>query len=91
MLTLNEINEGMQRLKGWDLDVNTLVKNFNFPDSKAAMSFVNKIMEISDNLNHYPDIVISYNVIKLSLITHSENSLTNSDFKLAEEIDKITN
>ena len=90
MITLAEINQHMEKLKDWDMDVNTLVKTFHFENSKASIDFVNKIMEIADEMNHHPDIFISYNIVKLSLITHSENSLSSADFKLAEAIDKIT-
>ena len=64
-------------------------KNFEFKNFKEALDFVNKSGEIAEKEDHHPDIFLSYNKVRISLTTHSQNSLTNRDFKVAQEIDKI--
>jgi 4a-hydroxytetrahydrobiopterin dehydratase len=39
---------------------------------------------------HHPDITINYNLVTLSLSTHSEGGVTEKDFQLAKEIDGLT-
>ena len=89
MLPLNVISERMQKLDNWSLEEHSIVKDYSFENFKEALEFVNKIGEISEKMNHHPDILISYNKIRLTLTTHSERTLTFKDFELAEEIDKI--
>ncbi|MBI2631581.1 4a-hydroxytetrahydrobiopterin dehydratase [Candidatus Pacearchaeota archaeon] len=89
MLTLEDIKEKMGKLQNWALDGTMIVKDSMFPDFKAAMEFVNKVAEIAEKHNHHPAIVIDYNHVHLSLITHETNSLSEKDFKVAEDIDKI--
>ncbi|MBS3091781.1 4a-hydroxytetrahydrobiopterin dehydratase [Candidatus Pacearchaeota archaeon] len=91
MLSLHEINEKMKSLKDWDLDVNVLTKTFVFPENKQVQEFVNKVMQLSEELNHHPEIIINKNTVKLNLITKEENTLTKLDFQLAEAIDRIEN
>ena len=89
MLTLHDIQLGMQNLKNWALDGNSILKEIEFKDFKEAMQFVNKVSEIAENKGHHPDIFIFYNKVRLILTTHSSGGLTEKDFELAEEIDKI--
>jgi len=89
MLTLAIIQERMKKLKNWGLESNFIVKDFSFDSFKEAIDFVNKIGEIAQKQNHYPDIVIAERIVRLSLTTHLERGLTSADFELAEEIDKL--
>ena len=89
MLTLGIIQERMGKLDNWSLERDSIVKDFEFKDFREALDFVNKIGEIAEKQEHHPDIVISYNKVKVSLTTHSENGLTSRDFKVAEDIDKM--
>ena len=89
MLPLGIINEKLSTVKNWGLEGGFIVKDFSFSNFKEAMDFVNKVAELSEEQNHHPDIVISYNKVRLSLTTHSEKGLTSKDFDLAREIDKL--
>ncbi|MDX1608021.1 MAG: 4a-hydroxytetrahydrobiopterin dehydratase [Candidatus Spechtbacterales bacterium] len=76
---------------GWTVkNEKELYKKFKFPDFKEAMKFVNKIANIAEEINHHPDISISYNEVALSITTHSENNLTNKDYTLARRIHEET-
>lgn len=89
MLSLQEISQEMADLSNWSLETAAITKEFTFVDFKQAIDFVNKIGEIAEKIQHHPDIMINYNVVRLSLSTHSANGLTKIDFQLAREIDKI--
>jgi 4a-hydroxytetrahydrobiopterin dehydratase len=53
------------------------------------MGLVNKIAEAAEMAQHHPDIAINYNVVGVSLSTHSEGGVTQKDFDLAQQIDKL--
>ena len=89
MLSLGLINERMQKLDNWSLEENCIIKDYGFNSFKEALDFVNKIGEIAERINHHPDILLSYNKVRLTLTTHSEKTITLKDFEVAEEIDKI--
>ncbi len=88
MLSLNEINEHMEKLSGWDFDLTFLTKTFIFDDSAKVLIFLDKIMELSNDLNHHPEIIINHLKVQINLTTHSENAVTMKDFELAEAIDR---
>ena len=89
MLTLKEIQDLMVELKDWSLEPDSITKDFSFNNFKESLDFVNKVGEIAEKLGHHPDIMINYNLVRLSLTTHSEKGLTRKDFDLAKEIDKL--
>jgi 4a-hydroxytetrahydrobiopterin dehydratase len=89
MLPLFEIQSKMGRLRNWALEGDSLVKNKTFKDFKESMDFVNKVAEIAEKHEHHPIFLINYNSVRMTLTTHSAKGLTQKDFDVAEEIDKL--
>ena len=77
------------KLGNWTLRGNVIARRFNFVDFAGAMRFVNKVAKLAEAANHHPDIVISYNKVRLVLTTHDEGGLTGKDFKLAGRINML--
>ncbi len=90
MLTLKEIQDLMIELKDWSLESSSIIKDFSFNNFKEALDFVNKVGEIAEKQGHHPDILINYDLVRLSLTTHSEKGLTKKDFDVAKDVDKIS-
>ena len=88
-MSLHEIQIGMQKLKDWGLEGNSIMKEYTFDDFKPALYFVNKVGEIAEKQHHHPLILIDFKTVRLSITTHEEKGLTEKDFALAEQIDKI--
>ncbi len=89
MLPLVIIQERMAKLKDWALEMDCIVKDYEFCSFKEAVEFVNKVKEVSDKQQHYPMLIVTEGMVKISLTTHSEKGLTSKDFELAEELDKL--
>jgi len=89
MLTLQEIQDLMSRLEDWSLEGNMICKVFIFSDFKEGLEFVNKVGEIASKMEHWPDVVLSSGMVKLSLTSGSINGLSKKDFEVAGEIDKL--
>ncbi len=73
----------------WREEDNSLVREFEFPDFKAALGFVNKVGEVAERLNHHPDIELGWGRVRVHLTTHSAGQVTDKDRRLAAEIDTI--
>ena len=75
--------------KNWEILNNKLIKEFTFKDFKESLAFINRVGAESENLNHHPTIINTYNKVMIELWTHSEDSITDLDYKLSESIDKV--
>jgi len=74
----------------WTEQDNKLVKEFRFPDFKAAFAFMTKVAAVAEELQHHPDWSNSYNRVTIRLSTHDAgNIVTEKDRQLADKIDSI--
>jgi 4a-hydroxytetrahydrobiopterin dehydratase len=87
VLNDDEIRERLGDLEGWDRDGDSIRKQFKLDDFKGSVDFVNRITPEAEDMNHHPDLEISWNTVTVSLSTHSEGGVTEDDFALAERID----
>ena len=88
-MNLSEIANKMRELNNWSLESGSMQKDFIFKDFKEALEFLNKVGEIAEKNLHHPEILMSYNRVKLSLTTHETNDLSEKDFEVAKQIDEI--
>jgi 4a-hydroxytetrahydrobiopterin dehydratase len=88
-LTLEAIQSGLSKLVGWAYEGKELHKKFTFKSFLPGIEFVNQIAAAAEDAGHHPDITINYNVVGITLSTHSEGGVTVKDFDLAEKIDHI--
>ena len=74
----------------WENQEGKLTKEFTFEDFNHAIAFIVKIALEAEQMNHHPDInLYSYNKVKITLFTYSENKITEKDHELAKKIDEL--
>ena len=74
----------------WTRDGDRIVKTVRLADFRAAMAFVNQVADVAEELNHHPDISISWNRVGLAVSTHDSGGLTALDFDLARAVDALS-
>ena len=84
-----EIHEKLKEMQGWSHVGKSIQKRYTLKSFVPAIGLVNKIAEAAEKEQHHPDITINYNVVSISLSTHSEGGVTQKDFNLAKQIDKL--
>ena len=88
-LSEEEITERLDGLEGWEREGEAITKTFDNDDFVGSVKFVDKIVEPAEEMNHHPDLSISWSEVEVSISTHSEGGLTASDFELARRIDAL--
>ncbi len=83
------VEEGLQRLPGWERRGNEIAKTFTRQDFAHAMVFVNEVAAAAEAAGHHPDIDIRWNKVTLALSSHAEGGLTDRDFQLAARIQEL--
>lgn len=74
----------------WKTVDNQLYKKFTFDDFSDAISFINQVATISEELNHHPRLQNVYNTVEIWLSTHDAgDKVTAKDKDLADKIDKV--
>ncbi|HXQ89107.1 MAG TPA: 4a-hydroxytetrahydrobiopterin dehydratase [Solirubrobacterales bacterium] len=84
-----EIEERLSGLPGWRRFGEAIEKEFKREDFVGSVRFVEGLIEPAEEMNHHPDLAISWDTVTVTLSTHSEGGLTESDFELAAKIDAL--
>lgn len=85
----DQVKDELSKLGGWEREGDALVREFEFANFVGSVDFVNRVTPVAEEMNHHPDLSISWNKVKVSLSTHSEGGITDSDFELAAKIDSL--
>ena len=81
-----EIDQRLGALRGWQRDGDAIRRTFKLDDFKGSVDFVNRLTPEAEDMNHHPDLAISWNEVTVTITTHSEGGLTANDFELARRI-----
>ena len=84
-----EIDERLGGMDGWERSGDAIVKQFDNGDFKGSVDFVNRLTPEAEDMNHHPDLEISWKTVTVTITTHSEGGLTGNDFELARRIDAL--
>jgi 4a-hydroxytetrahydrobiopterin dehydratase len=83
------VEQRLSALQGWRLADLAIQKEYRFTEFMEGIRFVGRVADLAERADHHPDILIRYRRVTLTLTTHSEGGLTEKDFSLAREIDRL--
>ncbi|MEO8773152.1 MAG: 4a-hydroxytetrahydrobiopterin dehydratase [Gelidibacter sp.] len=89
LLSEETIEKKLLQFPDWEYYDNALHAEFEFDNFKDCFSAMSRIAFECEAQNHHPDWQNVYNMLTISLTTHSAKGVTEKDFKLAEAIEAI--
>ena len=89
LLSDEEVGSRLRNRPSWARSGDAIVRVIETADFAGSVELVNRIAPVAEEMNHHPDLAISWNRVTVSLSTHSRGGLTESDFALAERIDEL--
>lgn len=88
-LSEEQIKQELTKLNGWTVANGKLTRTFEFKDFNEAFGFMTRVAMEVEKLNHHPEWFNVYNKVKIELVTHDVNGISNYDFRLASIINRI--
>ncbi len=89
VLSREAIQAKLKEMQDWSHAGKAIQKKFTFRSFMPAIGFVNKVAEAAEKAGHHPDTTVNFNVVIITLSTHSEGGVTEKDFELAQQLDRI--
>ena len=83
------IQSELSALPGWSRRGNALTKTFRFPTFPAGITFVTRVADLAESMDHHPDIDIRHTRLTFTLSTHDAGGITAADLTLAREIERL--
>ncbi len=93
LLSKSDRREALSSLAGdgWEPtgDGSAIRKEFAFRTFSEAFAWMTRVAMLAEKLGHHPDWSNTYNKVTVELTTHSAGGLTELDFRLARQIERI--
>jgi 4a-hydroxytetrahydrobiopterin dehydratase len=89
LLSDSEIEARLGELNGWARAGEAIAKGSDRGDFVGSVEFVRAIVEPAEEMNHHPDLSISWSKVDVSITNHAAGGLTAADFELAARIDAL--
>ena len=84
-----EIKEGLRSLPGWKHDGGRLVRVYRFDDFSEAFGFMARAALAAEKRDHHPDWSNSRATVTVHLSTHDAGGVTDLDFDLARDFERL--
>jgi 4a-hydroxytetrahydrobiopterin dehydratase len=66
-----------------------LYRRVVFQDFVAAFGFMSRVALLAERMDHHPEWSNVYNRVEIYLTSHDAGGITERDFKLAQQIDRL--
>jgi 4a-hydroxytetrahydrobiopterin dehydratase len=83
------VAEALKTLDDWSGDSGGITRTAKLPTFPAAITVVDRVAEVAEDMDHHPDIDIRWRNLTFRCATHSAGGVTELDLRLAARIDKI--
>lgn len=75
---------------GWLIvEEHHLEKGYKFKDFQSALDFTNKVGRLAEEVDHHPEICLTWGKAKVTIWTHSIDGLSEADFVFAARADLL--
>jgi len=71
------------------VEAHHLDKTYKFSNFVEALGFANRVGALAEEVNHHPEIRLSWGWVRLIIYTHKIDGLTESDFIWAAKADSL--
>ncbi len=88
-LNEDQINAQLEQFPEWAELNGQIQRTYQFEDFDHSISFVGRIAEYAEQVQHHPDILIRYDKVTLTISTHDAGGITHKDFELARTADTL--
>lgn len=89
LLDKETIEQKLEKFPDWYYEDDAIHAEFEFNNFKDCFSAMTRIAFECEALDHHPTWSNTYNILNITLSTHSERGVTEKDFKLAKAIESI--
>ena len=87
--SLQSLNASAAAGATWTIQDGKLHKTFQFQDFSEAFGFMARAALAAESMDHHPDWSNAYKTVRVELSTHDVGGITELDFKLAEQMDRM--
>lgn len=86
VLTPAQVQEAIAPLAGWEYRDGRVTRDFETKSFVKGVELVKAITPIAEEMNHHPDVLLTWPRVTVMIWTHKVNGITKLDIELARKI-----
>lgn len=87
--TQPQIDAFITKFNNWSIVNGKLQREFVFANFAQAFGFMTEVALEAERANHHPEWFNVYKKVRVDLTTHEAGGITERDFQLAEQMERI--
>lgn len=88
-LSVADLQRDLLMLTGWSIADGKLFREFVFEDFARAFGFMASVAVIAESMNHHPEWFNVYNTVRVYLVTHDAEGISDRDIQLARRMNAL--
>jgi 4a-hydroxytetrahydrobiopterin dehydratase len=88
-LSAEEVQTRLATLNGWTVKDGKLHRDYQFGSFVKAFGWMASVALCAESANHHPEWFNVYGKVSVDLATHDAGGITEKDFALAREMDRL--
>ena len=84
-----EVRERLADVPEWKVEGDKIRRELKFSNFVTAFGFMTRVALLAEKADHHPEWCNVYNKVRIELTTHDAKGLSERDFELAKQIDKL--
>ncbi len=88
-LTPEGLRAGLALLSGWNEQDGKIEKTFEFSAYWDGVLFASSVARIAEEMDHHPDLLITYQKVSVKISTHDAGGLTPLDLEFARRAEEL--
>jgi 4a-hydroxytetrahydrobiopterin dehydratase len=84
-----DVAAALKQVPGWSVKGAKLHREYAFEDFTHAFAFMAGAATVIEKLNHHPEWFNVWNKVRVDLVTHDSNGITQRDFDLAQAMERL--
>ncbi len=85
----DQIEKHLQEVPNWQVKDGKLHRDFKFQDFVEAFGFISRVAVHAEKMDHHPELFNVYNNVSIDLMTHDCDGISERDFRLAAQINRL--
>ena len=86
-VTDQRLKQKLDEMRIWGLEDGKLATRVEFQNYSDCVSFANGVFSLAEEKNDQPKVVVEHGAVEIDLWSHEENSITEKELGMAEEIE----
>lgn len=88
-LSEEAVKHAVENIEGWSFQVKALERTIEGETYQHSLDLLYKIGQLAEDMNHHPDMTLSYKTLTIRFWSHDAGGITERDLDAAKKVNAL--